>query len=76
MTSKSDSDDSADDPGNPNVGPDPVDARPNHPREKTYQAPSVPEGYGREIARLPEKTAADKVEREMDTAVDAVKAKL
>ena len=46
MTSKPGADDAADDPGhNPNVGPDPVDARPNRDREKTYQAPNVPEGY-------------------------------
>ena len=61
---------------NPNVGPDPVDARPNHVREKTYQAPDVPEGYERDVARLPEKTAEAKVERDMGDAVDAVKAKL
>ena len=77
MTTKSGSDDSADDPGNnPNVGPEPVEARPNHVREKTYQAPGVPDGHEREVARLPEKTAADKVERDMGAAVDAVKAKL
>ena len=61
---------------NPNVGPEPVDVQPNHLREKTYQAPDVPEVYEREIGRLPEKTAGDAVERDMDGAVDAVKAKL
>ena len=77
MTSKPDTDDSAEDPGhNPNVGPAPVEARANHVREKTYAAPDVPEAYGREVGRLPEKTATDKVEHDMDAAVEAVKAKL
>ncbi len=61
---------------NPNVGPDPVDVRPNHVREKTYVAPNAPDGYERDIARLPENTAADKVGRDMGKAVAAVKAKL
>ena len=61
---------------NPNVGPEPVDAQPNRLREKTYQAPDVPEAYERDVGRLPEKTAEDKIAREMDGAVDAVKAKL
>ena len=64
------------DVSNPNVGPMPVDAPTNHVREKTFKAPDVPEDYEREVERLPEKTANDKVEQEMGKAVDAVKAKL
>ena len=69
--------DAAANPGNnPNVGPAPVEARPNHVGEKTYRAPDAPEGYRREIERMPEKTAVDAVERDMGAAVEAVKDKL
>ncbi len=61
---------------NPNVGPDPVTAEPNHVREKTYKAPNVPETIEKEVEKLPEKTAERKVETDMKAAVDAVKDKL
>ena len=61
---------------NPNVGPEPVDAKPNHVREKTYKAPNLPEPIEAEVEALPEKTAETKVETDMKGAVDAVRDKL
>ncbi len=61
---------------NPNVGPDPVDAEPNHVREKTFKAPNPPKAYDQENEKLPEKTAEHKVETDMKAAVDAVRDKL
>ena len=61
---------------NPNVGPDPVVAEPNHVREKTYKAANPPKSFEAEVEALPEKTAEHKVETDMKAAVDAVKDKL
>lgn len=58
---------------NPNVGPEPVKADPNHVREKTYTAPKTPDPVKEELRELPEDTAEDKVRDEMPEAVDAVK---
>lgn len=59
-----------------NTGPEPMQARPNHDREKTFEAANPPARVVDEKQKLPEKTAEAKVEGEMDGAVDAVKRKL
>jgi hypothetical protein len=61
---------------NPNVGPEPVDAKPNHVREKTFKPANQPAKVDEEQQRLPEKTAEDKVRADLPKAVDAVKKKL
>ena len=58
---------------NPNAGPEPVTAKPNRVREKTYEAPTVPQSVEKAIAALPEKTAEDKVSEDMPAVVDAIK---
>ena len=64
-------------PGNnPNVGPKPVDAEPNHDREKTYEAPSTPKPYKDAQKNMPERTAEETVREEMPAAVDAVKSRV
>ena len=61
---------------NPNVGPDPVEAKPNHVREKTYKEPVTPKSYEESLKGLPEKTAEAAVRKDMPEAVDAVKKRL
>ena len=61
---------------NPNVGPDPVDAEPNHVREKTFVEPKTPKPYADANKGLPERTAEEKVREEMPEVVDAVKKRL
>ena len=61
---------------NPNVGPDPVEAEPNHAREKTYTPANPPKKVTEEQQALPEGTAEDKVSADMPKAVDAVKKRL
>jgi hypothetical protein len=61
---------------NPNVGPDPVEADPNHVREKTYEAPVVPKPYADQREALPETTAAEKVREELPEAIGAIKKRL
>ena len=59
-----------------NVGGEPVEAEPNHVREKTYEAPETPEPVRREKQALPENTAKDKVREEMPHAADAVRKRI
>ena len=61
---------------NPNVGPEPVEAEPNHVREKTYTPPNTPNKVREEQQALPEATAEDKVRTDMPKAVDQVKKNL
>ena len=61
---------------NPNVGPEPVEADPNHVREKTYREPGVPKPYKEEREALPENTAEDKVRDDLPAAVDEIKKRL
>ena len=61
---------------NPNVGPEPVDATPNHVREKTYEPPDAPAKVTAERQKLPEKTAETKVREEMPAAIEQVKKRL
>jgi hypothetical protein len=61
---------------NPNVGPEPVEAKPNHVREKTYTAPNPPKHMDDALQSLPEKTAEDKVREDMPKAVDQVRKRL
>ncbi len=61
---------------NPNVGPAPVEADPNHVREKTYSEPGVPKAYKAEREALVENTAEEKVHEDMPKAVDAIKDRL
>ena len=56
-----------------NVGPTPVEAEPNHVREKTYEASKTPEPVQKEKQKLPENTARDKVRDEMSEATNEVK---
>ena len=59
-----------------NTGPEPMQADPNHDREKTYEAPNTPKKVTAENQKLVEKTAEDKVESDMGGAVDEVKKRL
>lgn len=59
-----------------NIGPEPIEAEPNHVRETTYEAPNVPRNVIAENQKLPEKTAEDKVGEDMPVAVDEVKKRL
>ncbi len=59
-----------------NTGPEPMQADPNHDREKTYEAPNAPKKVIAENQKLVEKTAEDKVESDMGGAVDEVKKRL
>ena len=59
-----------------NTGPEPMQADPNHDREKTYDAPNAPKEVIAENQKLVEKTAEDKVESDMGDAVDEVKKRL
>ena len=59
-----------------NVGPEPVEAEPNHVREKTYTAPNTPEPVRKEEQALPEHTAEDKVEKDMPKAADEIRKRL
>lgn len=61
---------------NPNVGPGPVEAEPNTLREKTYTPANAPAPVDQEVQKLPEKTAEEKVEKEMPDAVNEVKKRL
>ncbi len=61
---------------NPNTGPAPVEAEPNTQREKTYQPANPPAAVTAEQQRMPEKTAQEKVDREMGKAVDEVRKRL
>ncbi len=61
---------------NPNVGPGPVEAEPNHAREKTFTPANPPKEVTEEQQALPEGTAEDKVRTDMPHAVEAVKKKL
>ncbi len=61
---------------NPNVGPEPVEAQPNHVREKTYKAPNPPKDVTTENQKLPENTAEDKVREDMPKAVDEIRKRL
>ena len=61
---------------NPNVGPKPVEAEPNHVREKTYAGPTPPAKVTREQQKLPERTAEEKVREDMPEAVEEVKKRL
>lgn len=61
---------------NPNVGAEPVEAVPNHVREKTYQVPNAPKETIDETQKLPEKTAEAKVREDMPKAVDEVRKRL
>lgn len=60
----------------PNVGPEPVEADPNHVREKTYSEPNVPKPYKREREAMPEHTAEEKVREDLPKAVDEIKKRL
>ncbi len=59
-----------------NTGPEPMQADPNHDREKTYEAPNAPKKVIAENQKLVENTAEDKVESDMGGAVDEVKKRL
>ncbi len=61
---------------NPNVGPGPVEADPNHVREKTYKDATPPAKVTQEQQKLPEKVAEEKVREDMPAAVDEVKKRL
>ena len=61
---------------NPNVGPEPVEAKPNHVREKTYDAPNTPQPYKDELRDLPENTAKDDIREDMSKAADAIKKRI
>jgi hypothetical protein len=60
----------------PNVDAAPVEARPNHIREKTYQEPNAPQPYKDELRQLPEKTAQQNIREDMSEATAKVKAKV
>lgn len=60
----------------PHVGPEPVKAKPNHDREKTYRPPNVPGDVRGEQAKLPENTAQKKVVEDMGKATDEVRKRL
>ena len=59
-----------------NTGPEPMQAEPNHDREKTYEPSNAPKNVVAENQKLVEKTAEDKVESDMDGAVEEVKKRL
>lgn len=59
-----------------NTGSAPMEAEPNQYLEKTYKAPNAPKKVIEENQKLPEKTAEQKVETDMDSAVDEVKKRL
>ena len=59
-----------------NVGPEPVEAEPNHVREKTYKAPTTPDPVQQEKQALPENTAEDKVREDMPKAADEIRKRL
>lgn len=61
---------------NANAGPGPVEAEPNHDREKSYKAPTTPKPVADALNDLPEHEAEDKVEKEMPDAVAAIKRRL
>ena len=56
-----------------NTGAAPMEAEPNHVREKTYDAPKTPENVREEKQALPENTARDKVRDGMHAATEGVK---
>ena len=56
-----------------NTGDEPVKAKPNHDREKTYDPPETPKPVQDEKQALPENTAQDKVREEMSEATEKVK---
>ena len=56
-----------------NTGGAPVQAEPNHVREKTYDAPETPEPVRKEKQALPENTARDAVRDGMHEATEGVK---
>lgn len=66
----------ADKPNVPNVGPEPVEAEPNHVREKTYREPDMPKNVEDELHKLPEEQAKQTVREELPSAVDGVKERL
>ncbi len=57
---------------NPHVGPEPIEAKPNHVREKTYEAPNPPKQAEEALETLPEKTASDKIREDMPKAIDKI----
>ncbi len=57
---------------NPNVGAEPVEAKPNHVREKTYKPSNPPPEMTKATENLPEKTAGAKVREDMPDAVDGI----
>lgn len=59
-----------------NVGPAPVRAEPNHDREKTFEAQTVPAAVQKEAQKLPEGTAQDKVREDMPAAAAEVKKRI
>ena len=59
-----------------NTGPEPMQAEPNHDREKTYEPSNTPKKVVAENQKLAEKTAEDKVDSDMSGAVDEVKKRL
>ena len=61
---------------NPNAGPEPVRAEPNHVREKTYEDPTTPKPAEEALEQLPETTAQDKIREGMPAAADAIKKRL
>ena len=61
---------------NPNAGPEPVQAEPNHIREKTYKDPTTPKRAEDAINKLPEATAQDKVRADMPAAAEAIKKRI
>ena len=61
---------------NPNAGPEPVQAEPNHVREKTYKDPTTPKKAQEALEGLPESTAQDKIREEMSAATDRIKRRI
>lgn len=61
---------------NPNVGPEPVEAKPNHDREKTYKPSNPPSKMQEEKTKLPEGTTREKTSKGMDEATDEVTKRL
>ncbi len=57
-----------------NTGAKPMEAEPNHVREKTYDAPETPAKVRDEAQALPENETQDKVREGMGEATDKVKA--
>ena len=60
----------------PHVGPEPVRAKPNAVREKTYEASNSPDKMKEERQKTPIRKAETKVDQEMPAAVDKVKSRL